>query len=163
QGALACSTQPLAKLTLLSADYQDLDGDHDAFPDTGETGRVVVRLRNDGPSLTGVVLTLTSTDPNVACITQPVVPVGNIPAGATVAVGGRAPAQPGFTFTASNALQFQPFPNYATINLRLDVAAHESLGTTSPITFSFFADISVMPPGAQVPVLGPDGIAGTVD
>src|SRR5258706_9605307 len=39
--SLACNALPLARLTVLGAAYRDLDGDHDPFPDTGETGRVV--------------------------------------------------------------------------------------------------------------------------
>ncbi|HYV84301.1 MAG TPA: thrombospondin type 3 repeat-containing protein [Patescibacteria group bacterium] len=160
---LACSALPLAKLTFVNAVYQDLDGDHDPFPDTGETGRVMVTLRNDGPSLSGVVLTLSSIDPDVACITQGTLPVASIPSGATVTLGSLDPAQPGFTFTASNSLQSAPFPSFAFVSLSLDVASHEALGVAAPIKFDLFADVSIPPGAVQVPVLGPDGLAGTAD
>jgi Thrombospondin type 3 repeat len=161
--SLACSALPLAKLTFINAVYQDLDGDHDTFPDTGETGRVMVTLRNDGPSLSGVVLTLSSTDPDVACITQGTLPVASIPSGATVTLGSLDPAQPGFTFTASNSLQSAPYPSFSFVSLSLDVASHEALGVDAPITFDLFADVSIPPGAMQVPVLGPDGLAGTAD
>jgi hypothetical protein len=162
-GTIACGRLPLARLEFVSAAYQDLDGDRDAFPDTGETGRLVVTLRNTGPALTGAVFTLTSTDPDVACITSPSVAVASIPAGATFTVGSLDPAQPGFTFTASNALQSPPLPDpLAQIDLGLSVVANESLGSAAPITFSILADADA-PPGGQVFVLGPDGLAGTAD
>ena len=161
---IACNTQPLAHLTFIKAEYQDLDGDHDAFPDTGETGRLRVIMRNDGASLTGVVLTLTSTDPNVTAITSGSVPVASIPAGATVTIGSFDPAQDGFTFTVSNTLQSPPFPAPpAQITLGLDAVANETLGLFAPISFSMLADLDIPGGANQVPLLGPDGIAGTAD
>ena len=125
---------------------------------------MLLTLRNDGSALTGVVLTLTSTDPNVTAISQGSVPVASIPAGATVTVGSLDPAQTGFTFTVSTTLQTPPFPAPpATVTLGLDVIANETIGAYAPITFTLLADLD-MPAGAvQVPVLGPDGIAGTSD
>ena len=41
---------PLAKLTVLAASYQDIDGDQDVFPDRGETGLVTVTLQNSAVS-----------------------------------------------------------------------------------------------------------------
>jgi hypothetical protein len=161
---LACKSLPLARLTFVNATYQDLDGDHDPFPDTGETGRVVVTLRNDGPALTGAVLTLTSTDPNVVAISQNTVPVASIPAGATVSVGSLNPADVGFTFTASDTLQSPPAPAPpTTISLQLNVVANEALGAVAPVTFNLTADVNVFPGAVQVPVPGPDGVAGTAD
>jgi Thrombospondin type 3 repeat len=161
---IACKSLPLARLTFVGATYQDLDGDHDPFPDTGETGRVVVKLRNDGVALTGAVLTLTSTDPNVVAISQNTVPVASIPAGATVTVGSLNPADAGFTFTASDTLQSPPYPAPpATISLQLNVVANEALGAVAPLGFALPADISVFPGAVQVPVPGPDGVAGTAD
>ena len=161
---LACKSLPLARLTFIGATYQDLDGDHDQFPDTGETGRVVVTLRNDGPALTGAVLRLTSNDPNVVAIAQNSVPVASIPAGATFTVGSLNPTDAGFTFTASDTLQSPPYPAPpTTISLQLNVVANEALGAVAPVTFNLTADINVFPGAVQVPVPGPDGVAGTAD
>jgi hypothetical protein len=163
-GVIACNTQPLARLAVVKAVYQDLNGDHDGFPDTGETGRLLLTLRNDGPALTGVVLTLTSTDPNVTAISQGSVPVASFPAGATLTVGSLDPAQTGFTFTVSTTLQSPPSPAPpATVTLGLDVIANETIGAYAPITFTLLADVDIPPGSVQVPVLGPDGIAGTAD
>src|SRR5262249_16275666 len=70
-GNIVCRTHPLAQLSILAADYQDIDGDHDAFPDTGENGRVRLTIRNLGPNLTNATVVMTSTDSDVACITKP--------------------------------------------------------------------------------------------
>jgi hypothetical protein len=162
-GNIVCRTQPLAVFAILTATYQDLDGDHDAYPDTGETGRVALTLRNLGPSLQNAVITLTSTDPDVACITQSQVIVPSFPNGATIAVGSLDPGQPGFTFVASNALQAQPGPApLPEVALSLNVTAPGVLGVTSPTAFSLMADVNV-PFGPQVFTLGNDGLAGTAD
>src|SRR5262245_46727935 len=68
-------------LRVVAAAYRDLDGDHDAFPDTGETGRLVLTVQNFGGALTGVTLYLSSSDPGVACISTPALPVGAFAAG----------------------------------------------------------------------------------
>jgi hypothetical protein len=163
-GTLACATQPLARLSVVGfPSYLDLDGDHDPFPDTGERGRVTLTLHNDGPALTDAVFTLTSTDPDVACIVDSQVRIPSIPAGATFTVGSLDPGQPGFTFVASNALQAQPPPiPLPTIDLGLQVTAAGILGLATPINVSLLADLDSGPTGQQF-VPGPDGIAGNAD
>ncbi|HZN03023.1 MAG TPA: thrombospondin type 3 repeat-containing protein, partial [Candidatus Polarisedimenticolia bacterium] len=164
QGAIACHARPLASLTLVGIPaYVDFDGDHDQFPDTGERGRVSITVRNDGPALDDAVLTLVSTDPDVACITEAQVVVPSLPAGVTMTIGSLDPGQPGFGFVASNALQSQPPPvPVSRIDLQIQVAAPGILGNAAPIAVSLFADYN-MPPGSQQFVLGPDGLAGTAD
>jgi hypothetical protein len=164
RGTLACRRLPLVSLTLLEPPtYLDIDGDHDAFPDTGERGRVSLKLRNVGDSLQDAVITLTSTDPDVACIPEPQVRVPSFPAGATLTVGSLDPGQPGFTFVASDALQAQPPPApQAFVDLGIQVTAAAHLGTNGPMTFSLLADVN-MTSGPQVFVPGPDGVAGTSD
>ncbi|HZN04861.1 MAG TPA: hypothetical protein VFD06_14850, partial [Candidatus Polarisedimenticolia bacterium] len=164
QGALACSTLPLVRLAPAGSPvYLDLDGDHDTFPDTGERGRVAITLVNIGDGLQDAVFTLTSTDPDVACITESQIRVASFPAGATLTVGSLDPGQPGFTFVASNALQALPPPALpARVDLSLQVIAAGHLGATTPIAISLLADLNA--PGApQQFVLGADGIAGTAD
>jgi hypothetical protein len=162
-GAIACRTRPLASFAVLGTAYQDLDGDHDAYPDTGETGRVTFTLRNLGPALTGVVFTMFSADADVACITSPSVTVESFPAGATLTIGSLDPGQPGFTFTASNSLQSPPLPAPpATIDLSLHMVANEVDGLAAPLAASLMADINTTG-GPQTFVVGPDGIAGTAD
>jgi len=55
----------------------DLDGDHDAFPTRRDRPRPDHAAQRR-PSLSGVVLTLSSTDTDVACITQGTLPVASI-------------------------------------------------------------------------------------
>jgi hypothetical protein len=175
-GNIFCRTQPLASLAVLSAQYQDFDGDHDAFPDTGEQGRVILTLRNLGPSLTDATVVMTSSDPDVACITRPslLVPadptntppqgVGQWGNGVTRVLGDFNPANPGFQFKASDSLNFtgppEPIP---TIDLCITVVANETDGTGQPICFSLLADLNPPPTGSQTFTLGNDGIAGTAD
>ncbi len=163
-GTVACNQRPLANLTLLGAAYQDLDGDHDIFPDTGETGRLVLTLRNNGARLTDVRLILTSSDSDVACISNTTLFLPVFEAGATIVAGSLAAGQPGWTFTASDTLQALPAPAPTPeITLRLDVLAAESPGMSVPLVFSLMADVDTLAGAAQVFVPGPDGLAGTAD
>src|SRR5881296_1719228 len=67
-GAVAADRFPFS---IVSTIYRDLDGDHDPFPDTGETGRVVFTIRNGKAALkVRVSFVLESSDPDVACITE---------------------------------------------------------------------------------------------
>ncbi|HEV8702314.1 MAG TPA: thrombospondin type 3 repeat-containing protein, partial [Candidatus Polarisedimenticolia bacterium] len=161
RGSIKCSRVPLARYSVLAIDYLDIDGDHDIFPDTGETGRVRVQIQNTGPALTDARFSLVSSDPDVACILQPTLSLSSFAAGAVVTLGSLDPLQPGFTFKASDTLQttsaLQP-----TVDLCLSVVANESLGTTAPVCFRLLADLD-FPAGPQVFVAGPDGIAGTAD
>ena len=164
QGTLSCGRLPLVRLALLQPPtYVDLDGDHDAFPDTGERGRVSLVLRNIGDALQDVVITLTSSDPDVACIPEPQVRVPSFPAGATLTVGSLDPGQPGFTFVASDSLQAQPPPApNAMVDLAVEATAAGHLGLNASLAFSLLADVNNAG-GPQVFVPGPDGVAGTAD
>ncbi|HZN02327.1 MAG TPA: thrombospondin type 3 repeat-containing protein, partial [Candidatus Polarisedimenticolia bacterium] len=163
-GTLACHTRPLARLTLIDYPvYLDVDGDHDQFPDTGERGRFTIVVRNDGPTLENAVLTLVSSDPDVACISESQIVVPSLPAGATMTLGSLDPGQPGFGFVASDALQSQPLPAPSRIDLQIQVAGPGLLGLAAPLDVSLLADYD-MPPGTpQVYVTGPDGMPGTAD
>ncbi|HUD72212.1 MAG TPA: thrombospondin type 3 repeat-containing protein, partial [Dongiaceae bacterium] len=143
QGSVSCRNLPLANLTILSADYVDLDGDHDPFPDTGETGRIRVTVRNDGVALTDATVVLTSSDPDVACITSPSVVVGNIAAGATAVVGSLLAGPPGFTMTSSNAMLYTGPPQVAPQStLCITVVANETLGANRPTCFNLLSDLN---------------------
>jgi len=163
-GAVSCRTQPLAALIIISAEYQDYDGDIDAFADTGETGRVRVTLTNSGVALTDATVVLTSSDPDVACITQPSILVGDIANGDTIVLGNFVPGTPGFEFVASNAMNYTGPPTPAPLlNMCLTVVANETLGTAAPICFNLLGDLNPPPGAAQVFTKGPDGLADTAD
>jgi hypothetical protein len=162
-GTIACRSLPLGRLILNSAAYQDIDGDLDTFPDTGETGRLQLSVRNDGGPLTDATLVLTSTDADVACITQPTLFVGGWASGETKTLGDFVAGNPGFTFTASDTLQSPVAPSlWARINMCLNLIANETIGLSSPVCFTLIADLE-FPAGAQVFTRGPDGLSGTSD
>ncbi|MGH7893430.1 MAG: hypothetical protein ACREQL_02120, partial [Candidatus Binatia bacterium] len=163
-GEIACRSLPLAKLTVLTAEYRDCDGDLDPFPDTGERGRVRLTVRNDGPALTDAQVVLTSSDPDVACITKPSVVAGAIPAGATAVVGSLDCGVSGLEFVASNSLGYvDPAAPAPKVQLCLTVVANETLGVVAPTCFNLVADVNVPEGVAQQFVHGPDGLALTAD
>jgi hypothetical protein len=165
-GSITCTKVPLARVTVVKTDFRDTNGDHDVFPDTGETGRLAVRIRNRGttPSsrLTGVSVVLTSSDPNVRCITKPSVAVGNIEPGAEVVVGSIDPSGPGFEFVASDNLITTDATNPTRLKFCLAINSNQTLGTSTPLCFDLVADID-QPTGSAAFVVGPDGIAGNAD
>ncbi len=159
-GNVACQQVQLGRFLILQTKYKDIDGDHDSFPDTGETGLVTVQIRNTGAALTGASFILQSTDPNVDCITFPKITVGTVAAGATVQLGSDTPLQAGssFTFRASNALTSAT--RTSKINLCVTVLANEVQGGTN--CFNLLADVD-NPASPPILIAGPDGIPGTTD
>ncbi|HXH27619.1 MAG TPA: hypothetical protein VNL37_01155, partial [Candidatus Polarisedimenticolia bacterium] len=150
-------------LTVQSAAYRDLDGDGDRFPDTGETGRLVLTLDNTGPGLTGVIVTLTTTDPDVDCIQSASVLAGDLSTGQSVTLGSFDPLEPGFTFKASDMLQTTSATDPARIDLCIRFTSREYTGFSDPTCFSLEADLDLPPGGGPPPLAGPDGVAGTAD
>jgi hypothetical protein len=150
-------------IEIVSARYQDLDGDHDPFPDTGETGRVTFTVRNIGPALVGAEFLLTSTDPNVACIASPWVVVGNVAAGQVLTVGSLNPAEAGLTFRASNTLQTISVANPARIKLCLTATSYDSTSPSTTVCTNLAADLDLPPGTMEALALGPDGLPGTAD
>ncbi|MEK7799736.1 MAG: thrombospondin type 3 repeat-containing protein, partial [Acidobacteriota bacterium] len=136
QGSISCRLLPLANFSVLGSAYLDIDGDHDVFPDTGETGRVTVTIKNTGPALTDAKFTLLSTDSDVACITKPTLAAASFAAGATLTLGSLNPAQPGFEFRASDTLNTLPLQEPAYVNLCLTGSANEAVGTVTPACFN---------------------------
>src|SRR2546428_5442723 len=90
--------------SIVSTNYRDLDGDHDPYADTGETGRIVFTIRNGAVAQYGVSFVLESSDPDVACITERRVATSDLAPGQQIIVGSLDPAQPGFTFRTSDSL-----------------------------------------------------------
>jgi hypothetical protein len=162
-GSISCRVVPLGRFVVISSAYLDMDGDHDAFPDTSETGRVQVVVRNLGADLTGVSFTLSSTDPDVACIIAPVLPVGPIAFNQDVVLGSLDPGQPGFTFKASDALTSTSASNPARTEFCLNMTSNEAIGTATPLCFFLLADLDAPQGVLQTFVNGPDGAPNTAD
>ena len=143
--------------------YRDLDGDHDGFPDTGETGRLTVKIQNIGPPLTGVVAAMSTTDAGVACLIDWSVRVGDLATGQIVTLGSLDPALPGFTFKASDSLSSVSATSPARINLCLSFVADGTGGFSFPKCFDLVADLNLPLGAAQTFVAGPDGITPSPD
>ncbi len=155
-------TDEAASITILAAEYRDLDGDLDGIPDTGETGRVLFEVRNDGPTLTNAFFTMASDDTDVACIIGSSVFVSLLEPGGTVALGSLDPSQPGFSFRASDSLESEPGRGPASVTLCLSVAA-DGVASPAPACIDLRADIDFFSGEIPPPVPGPDGISGTAD
>jgi hypothetical protein len=149
--------------SILSADYRDLDGDRDPFPDTGETGRVRFTVRIADRAQTGVTFVLVSSDPDVACITERRVAIGDLAAGQILTVGSLDPSLPGFTFQSSDALNSPSGADAARIELCLRVDANEIGALSDPVCTSLLADVDQPPGVTQTFVPGPDGVPGSTD
>jgi hypothetical protein len=74
----------LPQFGIVSVTYRDLDGDQDPFPDAGETGRLSLTVRNGQFAYTGASLVLITTDPQVDCISEPRVAIGDLAPGQIV-------------------------------------------------------------------------------
>jgi hypothetical protein len=134
--------------TITATVYQDLDGDFDAYPDTGETGRVTVTLQYTGIGpLTGTTFTLISSDPDVACITEKSLCGGDWQTGNQKTIGTLNSI--GFAFRASNTLNTVSILNPEVIDLCLIVDADQFTGPSDPICFSLTADIDSPTPASQ--------------
>lgn len=149
-------------LSLVSKAYRDLDGDRDIFPDTGEAGRISLVLRNEGRDLEGAVATLLSADSDVACIIEPTVRLGSVPAGGTVTVGSLDPVEEGLSFRAGTGLQSLSAAEPARLDLCLIVVAAVPEAFQETVCMSYPADLDLAG-GGQAFVPGPDGASGTPD
>lgn len=148
----------LPQFGVVSITYRDLDGDQDSFPDPGETGRLVVTLRNGQNAYTNASLELTTF---VACILDAVVPVGTLAPGQTVEVGSLDPSLPGFRF-ATTALASASAADPVRLDFCVRLRADQIAGVSPPVCFSLQADLS--PPATAAPfIAGPDGANGTAD
>ncbi|HYV86423.1 MAG TPA: hypothetical protein VFB49_10970 [Patescibacteria group bacterium] len=145
------------------AEYRDLDGDHDRFPDTGETGRLTIRVQNIGPPLTGVIAALSSTDPGVACLTDWSMRVGDLATGQVVTIGSLDPALPGFTFRTSDGLASLSPTKPARLNLCLSFMADGYQSFSDFQCFDLVADLNLPQGASQTFVTGPDGVTPSPD
>ena len=149
---------------VVSSEYLDLDGDQDMFPDTGETGRVVVVVQNNSGALTNAKFTISSSDPDVDCISGTTINVGTLANGQTVTVGSLDPSHQGYQFRASDTLQTVLASDPARIDLCLKLKANQIPGQgVGPVCFSLIADLDLTTGGSQTFVPGPDAIPGTAD
>jgi hypothetical protein len=144
---------------LISAAYRDLDGDLDMFPDTGETGRVQITIKNRASSLGDTTFFLTSADPDVVCLIEWSVKVPEVAAHQELTVGSLDTAEPGFAFRTSEALQTLNPASPARIDLCLNVrAARPEFFHRQLFCFNLLADLDLPAGVSQSFVAGPDGV-----
>ncbi|HUD71135.1 MAG TPA: thrombospondin type 3 repeat-containing protein, partial [Dongiaceae bacterium] len=170
---VACRALPLARVIVRHIEAGDIDGDHDAFVDAGERGRIYLTLTNVGThDLNNVTFNLSSSDPDVACITVPSVRRTSFPAGSTIvlgAIGADKIAGTGddtgdyFEVVESPTVTSTSGSSPATLDLALSLIASEALGTETRVPVRLLADLDLPAGATQVKILGPDNLPNTGD
>jgi len=157
--------QPLniPQFGVVSATYRDLNGDQDPFPDSGETGRLVLRLRNGQFAFTGAALVLSSPDPEVDCISEWKVVIGDLAPGQIVDVGSLDPLIPGFAFKVAASLASLSGADPARVDLCVRLLSNQSPSISAPYCFFLPADLDLPGGATQTWIAGPDGAPGTTD
>ncbi|HXH29037.1 MAG TPA: thrombospondin type 3 repeat-containing protein, partial [Candidatus Polarisedimenticolia bacterium] len=159
-----CENVPLPNLIVESTTVHDLNGDGDAFCDTGEDCEMTIVVTNPGPiALTDVTLYLSSSDSDIECITKPSVKIGNLPVGGRVDTSDIGGQRRPFEYTVSGSTQTTVPAEPAKGDFNLNVTAREALGTRSKIGFQTLLDLD-LPVGAAITrVIGPDNVRNTAD
>lgn len=154
---------PTSQIGLVAVAWQDLDGDHDRFPDSGESGRLVLTFRNGQFPLAGVSVVLTSSDADVECIPEYRVAIGDLAPGEVVEVGSLEPGPPGFSLKAAATLASTSGANPARIDLCIRLKLDADPLMSHPLCFFLPADLDLSGGGAPAFIPGPDGLPGTGD
>jgi hypothetical protein len=159
-----CSKLDLPSLVVEAATVNDLNGDGDAFCDSGEDCEMTLVVTNAGTkTLTDVTLYLATEDSDVQCVKKPSVFVGTIPAGGKIDTANIGGQRRPFEYTIQATTQTTQASNPPHADWTLNIAAREALGTKSKVNFSTLLDLD-LPTGATITrVNGPDGLPGTSD
>jgi hypothetical protein len=159
-----CGKIDLPNIIIESAQVNDVNGDGDAFCDTGEKCEMTVVIANGGPqSLTNLTLYLATSDADVQCVTKPSVLVGSLAAGASVDTANIGGQRRAFEFTISPSTQTTDPAQPSRADWTLNITSSEALGTKNKVAFQSLLDLD-LPVGATITkVVGPDCQAGTAD
>jgi hypothetical protein len=159
-----CGKLDLPNLIVESAVVNDVNGDGDAFCDTGEKCEMTVVVANAGGiPLTGVTLHLATADTDIQCVTKPSLAIGPLPAGGKVDTSNIGGQRLFFEYTVSPTTQTTSASSPAKADWTLNVTAREAIGTASKVAFQTLLDLD-LPVGAPLTrVAGPDGIFGNAD
>lgn len=150
-------------LVVEAASARDLNGDRDLFADAGEIVRMTIILRNDGPvDLRNALLRLTTTDPDVACITRPALHVPFLAAGDRLDTASLGSPQGEFEFVVSSTSETTDAEAPATASFRLERMDGRPAGSPGSVTFVLPLDLDLHG-GPPVRVAGPDGEHGSSD
>jgi hypothetical protein len=130
----SCRQVPLGELVVEAVSVHDVGGDGDSFADTGERARMSILVRNTGAEVTGVNLILNSIDPDISCVTKPIVVVDAIAEGELVDTGLIMPEGEGeFEFIVSPTTETTNFLAPAMAEFTLTLASNEVVGTASEV------------------------------
>src|SRR5207247_531905 len=150
-----CSRVALPNIVVESVIVHDINGDSDAFCDSGEKCRMTIAVRNAGPfPLTDVTLFLATDDSDIQCVSKPSMVVGSLPVGVTLDTSTLPGGLGYFEYTVSASTQTTSAANPATGNFTLSLSSREARGTTRKVGISTLLDLD-LPSGAVVtPVPG---------
>ena len=159
-----CGKLELPNLVVETATVNDVNGDGDAFCDSGEKCEMTLVVANaGGVGLTDVTLHLATSDADIQCVTKPSRLIGALPAGGKVDTSDIGGQRLFFEYTVSPTTQTTVASEPAKADWTLTVTAREALGTSSKAAFQTLLDLD-LPVGAPLTrVAGPDGIFGTSD
>ncbi len=159
-----CNRVPLPNIVVQSVTVNDLNGDHDAFCDTGEDCEMTMVVTNNGPvNLTSVTLNLTSSDPDIQCMTKGSVQIGDLPVGGHVDTSNIGGQRRPFRYSVSQTTQTTVAADPAKGDFTLSLTSREALGTRGKIGVTTLLDLD-LPTGTPVTkILGPDDTANTAD
>ena len=159
-----CGKLALPSLVVETATVNDLNGDGDAFCDTGEKCEMTVVVTNAGSTaLTDVTLYLATSDSDIQCVTKPSIFIGNLAAGARVDTANIGGQRRVFEYTVSSTTETTVAATPAKADWTLNVTAREALGTASKLSFQTLLDLD-LPVGSPITLVnGPDGLPGTSD
>ncbi|HEU4400624.1 MAG TPA: thrombospondin type 3 repeat-containing protein [Candidatus Polarisedimenticolia bacterium] len=174
--AIACKAVPLANLIVTKVEVGDIDGDRDIFPDPQEKVWIYLKVKNAGSfDLHNVNFNLSSSDPDIKCITSPTISVPFLGAGTEIALGSIGPdgvAGPNpkknnlnddtgdhFEIVDSPDPPLKTFSGSrpATLDLLLTLTSSEALGTSSPVAVRLLADLDLPAGAVQSKIIGPSG------
>jgi hypothetical protein len=159
-----CGKLALPNIVVQATSVTDVNGDGDAFCDTGEQCQMTMVLTNAGnKDLTDVTIYLATSDADIACVTRPSILIGNLPAGGTVDTANIGGQRRYFEYTVSSSTQTVTPATPAVADWTLNIVSREALGTKNKVNFETLLDLN-LPTGVTITkVAGPDGIAGTAD
>jgi hypothetical protein len=160
-----CTRLPLPNLVVEAVQVTDLNGDHDAFCDSGEKCEMTMSVRNSGPlALSDVTLYIATNDSDIQCVSKPSVKVGNLAVGARVDTANIGGQRRPFEFTVGSGTNTTIAADPAKGDWTLNITSREALGTARKVGFQILLDLDLPTGVTLTPVPSPRaGIpAGTV-
>ena len=151
-----CSRLPLPNLVVEAVQVTDLNGDHDAFCDSGEKCEMTMSVKNNGPiALSDVTLYIATNDTDVQCVSKPSVKVGSLAVGARVDTANIGGLRRPFEFTVPSTTQTTVAADPAKGDFTLNITSREALGTARKTGFQVLLDLDLPTGVTLTPVPSP--------